>query len=298
MLQFRKTEERVAPYLEELSALWRSIVYGRSEDTSIAMEGFYRAGVDIDIPEVVREWPKIEAGKLEETRIYKKPVEKVRMRERPELIRVHLVCDLSGSMDKNKRKVLQDTATLLLRSLEEFQTYLNMTRSLTKSKMNVGTDVWGFSDAAYRLKSFPQRPGEIDEAERAAVITAIGGLGSMGGGSTFDDAALLPIAEAIEEEPGAREAIRKEKVMEIVLEITDGGSSNPEGAKAALKKLEQLGGGKVIARALQIGEVMATEKKIFHDVWGENGEEIGTKIEKLPKAVAILLAKYLGGIKL
>lgn len=302
MSVFRKIEARVHPYLNELTNLWRSIVYGKSEETRVALAGFYRAGIDIDIPQVVREWAKIETGKLEEARIYVKPVEKITMRERPELIRVHLVCDLSGSMDEAKREVLKESAVLLLRSLEEFQTYLNMTRSLTKSKLNVDTEMWGFgnSDKAERLKHFAEKKaGQPAEAERAEMIKSIGRL-EEDFGSTYDDQALASIANEIETRPGWSEAVKKEKVMEIIIEITDGGSSDKDASKAALRSLEEAGGGKVIARAIQIGIVdeESEDRKIFEYVWGERGQAIGDQIKNLPKVIAIILAKYLGTVKL
>jgi len=295
MKRFRRIETKINPYLEELSSLWRSIVYGRSEDIRVALEGFYKTGIDIAIPEVIKEWPKIETGRLEETRIYIRPVEKIIMRERPELIRVHLVCDLSGSMDEAKREILKQTVVLLLRSLEEFQSYLNMTRNLTKSKLNVATEVWGFGDRAERLKDLNKGFTSKDaEQDRVGIIKTIGRL-DENFGSTFDDKALWPIARNIETEPGAIEAIKKEKIMEIVIEITDGGSSDKSSAIKAVKKLEDL---EVICRAIQIGETGEDEKKTFKEVWKDKGEAIGKKIENLPKAVAVILAKYLGAIKL
>jgi len=299
MRRFRRYEKKVAPYLEELSRLWRSIVYGKSEEVEIALDGFYKYGTDIDIPQVIKEWPKIETGRLEETRIFVKPVEKLTMRERPELIEVSLICDLSGSMDSYKREVLKQTTVLLLCSLGEFQTYLNLTRNITKSKLNVDTEVWGFGTDALRLKSFRAEKNNSYDEDRVEIIKIVDIL-DIALGSTFDHRPLSAIAKTIESNPSKLESIKKGKTLKIIFEITDGGSSDPYRTKNALSRLtkfEENGEG-IITRAIQIKPGSEEEKEIFKDVWGERGYLLGDKIEDLPKAVATLLAKYLGSIKL
>jgi len=303
MEEFRKLEAKVNPYLEELSSLWRSIIYGKSEEVRIALEGFYKHGTDIDIPEVVKEWPKIEMGRLEETRIFVKPVEKTVIHEKPELIQVHLLCDLSGSMDSEKREILKETTVLLLRSLEEFQTYLNMTRDLTKSKLNVETEAWGFGDRekAEKLKYFAsEKQGRSLEAERAELIKTIAQL-DRDKGSTYDDRPLEAIAQGIETTPGILENLKKGKILKIIIEITDGGSSDEEASRRALHRLtqyEEKEGIGVIVRAIQIKPSNEAEEKIFKEVWQEKGYPLGDRIYELPQAVATILAKYLGTLKL
>lgn len=88
--------------------------------------------------------------------------------------------------------------------------------------------------------------------------------------------------------------------MEIVFEITDGGSSAPGAARSAVDKLIESG---VIARAFQIGSVSKYERETFNDVWNRNREEklgeiVGEKIENLLPAVTELLKKYLSGVRL
>lgn len=88
--------------------------------------------------------------------------------------------------------------------------------------------------------------------------------------------------------------------MEIVFEVTDGGSSAPTEAKAAVDKLLAA---KVITRAMQIGKVDEDEKQLFNKVWNDGREEplgqvVGEDIANLLPAVTELLKKYLGGVRL
>ena len=296
MKNFRKIEAEITPYLDKLSELWRSIVYGKSEKVKVALRGFYRTGLSIDISQAIKEWPQIETGKAGEVKIYIRPEEEKVLVERPELIRVHLVCDLSSSMDSSKRRVLKQSTVLLLRSLEEFQTYLNLTRGLTGSKLNVDTEVWGFGNkgAEKRLKRFSREEGRPEELDRIEMIKCIGKL-DQDLGWTYDDCPLREIAKDNTLTPGRIEDIKKEKVMDIVIEITDGGSSDAKAAIRALKELENQG---VIARAIQVGEVTSGERRIFKKVWGEKGDSIGKEIENLVPAVATILAKYLSTVRL
>ena len=94
--------------------------------------------------------------------------------------------------------------------------------------------------------------------------------------------------------------------MEIVFEITDGGSTDQAGnlsSKEARIEVDKLVNVNVIARAFQIGTVSNEEKKTFNQVWNDGREErlgeiVGEKIENLIPAVAELLKKYLGQVRL
>ena len=117
-------------------------------------------------------------------------------------------------------------------------------------------------------------------------------------GGTYDDKALKAIFNSLT--PEDKEKIGQEKIMEMVFEITDGGSSSPGAARNAVDKLFENG---VIMRAFQIGTVSEREKKTFNEVWNKNREEklgeiIGEKIENLLPAITELLKKYLSNVRL
>ena len=120
-------------------------------------------------------------------------------------------------------------------------------------------------------------------------------------GSTYDHRPLSAIAREIETTPGVLENLKKGKIFKIIIEITDGGSSNESASKRALARLtqyEEKEGIGVIARAIQIKPSDEDEKRIFKRVWQEKGYPLEDKIYELPKAVTTILKDYLGTVKL
>lgn len=297
MSAFREIEREIEPHLSELSALWESIIYGASRELSRGMVGHFQTGTELDIQKTIEEFPKIENGSFEEAKLMKRQQTKETLVKKPELIRVRLVADMSGSMDSAKLRVLRQCVTLLLSSLREFQTQLNFSRSQTKTQLQVDTQVWRFGDNALEVKRLRSNMQEGDEADHAEIIRALGKLSQVAG-NTHDEKALQKIIASLI--PEDIERIRSGKTMEIVLEITDGGSSAKITAKKHVDSLLNI---KVIARAFQIGETSPDEQKIFQYVWNRGraepcGEIVGTEIGNLMPALVTVLKKYLKGVRL
>lgn len=293
--RFREIEAGVTPYLEGLSKLWQRIIFGSMRKMERETAGYFRTGTELDIAEVIRKWPEIQKGDPAEVEVMRKTVSKERLIQCPELIRVRLVGDMSGSMKTEKIHVLQQCFVLLLSSIREFETYLNLTRSQTRTKLEVDTEGWIFGDNAKKVKKLRSESGIEDE--QVEIVKIFEHLKSAMG-NTYDDKALKRIFEEIQ--PEERDRIAEEKIMEMVFEITDGGSSDAAAARKAVDDLESIN---VITRAFQIGETDDNEKAVFNLVWNANREEklgeiVGKDIQNLVPAIAELLKKYLGNVRL
>lgn len=302
-LQF--IEGEVAPYLNDLSSLWKYIIFGSTSEISRSIGGRFQTGVTLNMPAVIEEWPKISQGRFDTARTMNRIMETKIKVSKPELIRVRLVGDLSGSMqsrktengwvtDHDKLHVLQQCMVLLLSSLDEFENYLNITRARTKSKMHADTQAWTFGSTVRELKGFSQ-PGLKRDA-RADMTKMLAYL-SEDMNFTYDNLVLGKIAESITPEDSAK--IAQEKILDIVIEITDGGSSDPQLSKEAIKKLEDLG---VVVFAFQIGVPSPEEKNTFNEVWNSNKEKpkgkiVGKDLAKLLPAMVALLKEFLKGVK-
>jgi len=88
--------------------------------------------------------------------------------------------------------------------------------------------------------------------------------------------------------------------MDIVIEVTDGGSSDIRNAQKAVDALLEA---HVITRSLQIGEVSAKETNDFNAVWNDHRPEplgipIGKDIVNLLPAVVQLLKNFLQHVRL
>jgi len=292
---FREVEARVAPHLQDLAALWDKIILGSSREMKRSKEGYFKTGSSLDIQQVVNEWSKIDERRFDDVRVMEREVSKEVLVKKPELIRVRLVADQSGSMDSAKRRVLEDCVVLLLSSVREFNTKLNLTRSQTKSSLQADTEVWGFGSSAVKIK--PLREGRTQDEEYADMVRAFGSL-QESLGSTSDHLALGEIAQQIT--PEDRERISTGKVLDIVFEITDGGSDNATATRREADGLLESG---LVARAFQIGAVSDEERATFNSVWNDGrdnplGQAVGERIEDLIPAVAAALKEQLKGVKL
>ncbi len=288
--RFRQVQAEIAPYLDELSALWRHIIFGSSREIVRGMEGHFKTGDELDVQKTIEDWGSIQEGKFERAKIFRKIEDREVVTQKPELIRVRVAGDMSGSMNEEKLRVLQQAMTLIFASLDEFQTYLNSTRVDTKSKLQVETEGWVFSNSAEKIKSF-------DDAQNLEMISIFNHLQESNGG-TYDNTVLSDISESIS--PDDEERIRSGKIMDIVFEITDGGSSDEDAAKEAVDKLIEK---KVITRAFQIGRVGAGEQQTFNAVWNEGrdkarGERVGVDISALIPAITKALKEYLGDVSI
>lgn len=300
--RYEEVERAIKPYLAALDALWQRIIYGSSREVAVQSVGHFKEGEELDIDEVAREFPKILSGELDKVRVMRRDEQVREMVYRPELIRVRFVGDASGSMNEERRAILEQAFVLIFSSLRRFETYLNLTRGKTKSKLSVDTEAWVFGSDAKRVKPFRVR-GDHNR-EKAGIIRSFGTL-LEGHGGTRDDKALSAIAESLT--PGEMKKIKSEKIMELVFELTDGGT-NSEGiaaAKEALAELEQKG---AVARAFQIGTTDEDEQKTFNHVWNtdkngsplreKRGEVVGAEIKNLIPALTRALAQFLSRVEL
>ncbi|HLD26785.1 MAG TPA: vWA domain-containing protein [Patescibacteria group bacterium] len=298
--QYKKMEDEVAPYLEDLSKFWQRIIFGSTLKIERGMEGYFTTGIELDVLKTIEEWPKIEKGQLGEAQVMKKMMQKEVLIRKPELIRLRLVGDMSGSMNEEKKHVLQQTFVLLLSSLREFNIYLNLTRSQTKSKLGVDTEAWIFGTDAEKVKSL-RSESDMDH-EQVEIIKIFEKLHDTIG-NTYDAGALEEIFISLTPEDKAK--IKQEKIMEIVFEITDGGSTDKKGnftSQFAREAVDNLVANDVIVGGFQIGAVSKNEERIFKEVWNKNREEplgeiVGEKIENLLPAITERLKSYLGGVR-
>ena len=297
--EYKRVENEVAPYIEELSELWQNIIYGKGRESLREMEGHYKTGTELDIAEVINRFPDLEKGSLEDVRVMNREVEKEIPVNRPDLIRIRLLGDKSGSMqnDPEKVPVLRQCFVLILSSLKQFDSFLNIYRSVTKTRMKVDTEAWTFGDSAEKVKPFRADSGEFSD-DTADIIKVLNTLTNPDGSTTLDNVALDAISDSLK--PEDIKKIEQKKTMDIVFEITDGGSSDPDSARKSVDDLGNIG---VITRAFQIGDTSEAERAIFNSVWNDGREErlgeiVGSEIKNLIPALVKALKKYLGNVRI
>jgi hypothetical protein len=294
---FRVREKEIEPYLEELSRFWRDIVYGKSEKMSRKLGGHFTTGSNLDIQKAIDEFPQIERGEMHKARVMERMLPEGTVTEnKPELIRVRLMGDLSSSMEAGGRiEALQRCYILLLSSLNEFNTYLDITRGTTGTKLKVETQVYGFGERARIVKPLEGDLGAEDA--RAAIVKAYASL-TADDGNTLNGQAYQNVVRSLS--PENRKNIEEKKTLELIFEITDGGSGD---AVLARQKIDELIGLGAVVRGFQIGNPHIKEREIFNRIWNERrGEEvgkfIGNDLKNLLPALTELLKEHLREVQL
>lgn len=293
---FRLHEQEVQPYLAELSKLWRHIVYGSSTHTQQRMQGHFNTGTELDVQRVVDEFPLIERGEMFRSRIMKRMMPGEKTIEQPDLIRVRLLGDVSASMlSDNKMQTLRRCYVLLLSSLNEFNTYLELTRSVTGSTLKVDTEARSFGIQTRVIKPLESTGRELDK--RATAVRSFDALlKARGEGSTRDHLAFEAILSSLT--PEDKKSIADKKVLELIIEITDGGSDSEHSTRRAIDELRDTG---AVIRGFQIGRPDQDERRKFEYVWNQGrnqreGEFIGSDLGNMVPALANLLREYLGNV--
>ncbi|QQR64505.1 hypothetical protein IPH92_02970 [Candidatus Kaiserbacteria bacterium] len=291
----RRIEESILPYLNDLTELWQNIITGSSIEITHTRDSAHSSGFDLNIDSVIDNMGAIYAGQSS-PRIYDKVITKESTVEKPEVIRVRLVVDKSGSMDdETKQNVLAKTLVLILRSLQQFNEMLNLTRGSTGSKLKVETQVLGFSNTLSIIKKLDSESGEEDPT--IEILNTLKQSGAENG-NTYDHVALNHILETQDEV--SKQRIQQGKILDILFEITDGGSSDAGATQEAVKKMVEVG---VHASAFQIGQVGRSEERAFNYAWNSDENEkrgmvVGVDMQKLLPVLSEALKKYLGGVKI
>ena len=302
----KKIEKKVAPYLAEMSKFWQQIVYGESVEREISWDKFYKTGPRMNINRVISKWPEIENGNLENVKVMEKRVTNERRIQKPETIRIRLAVDRSGTMNEERIRMVKQLAVLLGRSLGEFNNHLAATRETTKSKLISDLQIIGFDSAPEELKplagdDFETRDYDQDEAN---FINGVGEIKTTGG-TTADFLALEFVEKSLTDEDKKRMA--NGNLLEIVIEVTDGGSDNADETKKQKDKLKQAGTVSenadeknigMTVKAFQIGNPDETEIAKFKIAWQNDGdgEQVPELADLLP-VTANLLQDILGDVK-
>lgn len=292
---FEETKAEIEPYLKVLSELWENIIYGTGKDVQ---RSTMPANIgEINIDRAIKYYSDIVYGRFDEMKLMDKKTKEILPANKPEVIKIRFVGDASGSVadDFEKIKIMQQVYVLIMSSLRDFETKLNRTRNQTRTKLSVHTEGWVFGNSAKKIKSI--RNGRDYVSEQAEIIRQFSFIG-RDLGFTYDNTAFLGIKDELSSKDV--QSIKSGKTMDLVFEVTDGGSSNVVETRKLVDELEQKG---LILRAFQIGQTDESEDAIFNKVWNDGqktprGFKIGTKMKNVIPAIVASLKQYLGDVKI
>ena len=180
-------------------------------------------------------------------------------------------------------------------------------RSQSKSKLHTDTEVLAFGNNVKVVSPFRYTNSGVDGVESdinsgKKGIVNYKSLESVGVdmGYTYDNTALAEVEKRLASSE-VREKIASGKIIKMVFEVTDGGSSDAVKAKERVDSLAKQG---VLVYAFQIGEVGYGEENTFNSVWNagsdgvKRGFVLGSDYGKLPEIMAQMLEEFLGEVKI
>lgn len=300
---YDKRMKQIEPYRNEMMQFWKSLIYGRGKEYAVnhipSTKGKFNTGRFIK--DYAENEEKIRSGKAGEINSFDKKEFKEIPVNKPELIKVRVIGDISGSMSNgNRMKILQQSMLLLLSSIDNFNKYLDLSRQQNKSKLKADTEAWYYNHGSKKIKEFSNN--KKIKQNQADIINIFKYLQKATGGN--DEYLILKkINDSITKEEQKNNKL--EKTLEIVFFITDGGMG--KGGNHSIDEIAEqvtaMTKKGIIPVGFQIGSDSESEKQIFDKVFNENqknshGIFIGSQIKKLPKELIEQMKKLLKSVRI
>jgi hypothetical protein len=258
MNDYRRDYEKIKQYIEPLREIFEKIISTRKEIKRRLKERTDQ-GVIMDPAMISQAFIDAQSGVLD-SRTQLKVKKTEHDEHKPNDLEFTLVCDLSGSMNKNKPggKSYEQRlcAILIMEALNEFEEKLRSERLEKSLDLHVFTEVRGFGSNDEELKPLS------DNIEYKTRIKLAKRLEKCDGGSTADYKSLAKIDEGVSADISRK--IASGDMKKIILLFTDGGSDD---VRQALKEKNSLKTAGIITKAIQIGNPSESDIIKFREVW-------------------------------
>jgi hypothetical protein len=304
-------EERSLQLVEDLKEIWNNFVQRSTEIGLGTVTGFTK-GAGVSPEDLIRKLPALLTKGSAEI-FYRTLPEIVSESIRPKKINLELIVDLSGSMDEEKRKAVQEVAYTINKSLINF--YLTGCEAVRgegiEFPVNIFFRIIGFGDSVVELtqtteeekvtrikKHLPEK--DLNEELYRAILK----IQQIDLGGTQDALALRDVLESIN--PEMKRRLEDGDEILVVIEITDGETFTVQESKELVEQLNSLPN--VFCRAIQIPGPVYSEKPkgetqeerlkppevlpptgTFKEVWGEKWGKRLTNLNILKETVIAIL---------
>jgi len=292
---YHRLQESVEKHKRELSEVFEKVMKNIQEELSFEWEKYQKKG-QFNVNDFVNKYgADIASGHLENI-----PFDKLDIFEQkdfikklhlmPNKIRVRLVLDGSGSMTQGEDKIniVRQISVLIMESLKEFETRMNLKFRMDK-KFFVDTQVimFGSKGKTAIVKNF--EADELKQDVKSARMKAVGKINS-GYGGTYDAEAWEKVDASVDYEKDIQEG----RMREFCFEVTDGGS-NTGSEQLVRNALDSLNRKKVVTKGIQVGaSVSESDKKIFQNIWGKDGERVENPGDLIAVMARMLEKEVLG----
>ena len=252
-------ENKLAPMLEVMAQRWLEIINNIATKIEIFRDKYYFTG-KIDLKKVQRYLPEMEAGlEVDQRRVFEQFIERIDSDVRPQMLRVGLLVDNSGSMENHVNEI-RTSVMLLLGSLRSFRNlFRDRMKDILGPQHGAPIDVvcdseirlfdeharlvmpfvhndMSFIDAEASTRSFPEM-----NPMQEAINTIISFKKIRPYGGTYDLESWKHIV-AVRDNPDVRRYIKEKRMSDVVFQISDGGiGSDPEQSGILVKRLRDIG---------------------------------------------------------
>jgi hypothetical protein len=237
--EYLALELELSPMLEKMAEQWMEIINNIATKIEIFRDKYFFTG-KMDFKKVQRYFPQIEAGlEIDERRVFEQLIERIDAEVRPQMLRICLLVDNSGSMNTKTREV-KTSIMLLLGSLRSFR---NLFRARMKDILGVGfgngidvvcdSEIRMFNDSASLVMPFAHTDlSFLEEAVeekrlpeikpmREAINAIIAFKKIKPSGGTYDKESWENIA-ANRDNESQRRYIKKRLLSDVIFQVSDG----------------------------------------------------------------------------
>jgi hypothetical protein len=310
--RFEEIQERTLKIISDLEDLWRNF-FQRSVEIGRGKVTGFKTGTSISPQELIRELPVL-LTQPSEAKIFTRYLPETKSESiRPRKINLVLIVDLSGSIDEEKRKAVQEVAYAINKSLINFYRTgaLSVVDQGIEFPVTINYRISGFGSSVKELtettdeekkeRTKKDRPNRDLDEELLRAILKIEKINLEG---TQDSLALQEVKDSIT--PEIKSNLENGDEILVILEITDGETATPQESKTLVQEFNSIPN--VYCRAIQIPGPTYSEKPkgetpeerlkppevlpptgTFKEVWGENWGKRLENLEVLKETVTAIL---------
>jgi hypothetical protein len=255
--QFIELEKILRPYADKMAQAWLEIVNNIAAKIEVVKDKYYRSG-KVDIKKLQKYLPEIELGReMDDRLIYERFVEKIYTSLQPRMLRLLLLVDNSGSMSDYVSEI-RVAVMLLNSSLRSFKVLLKerMTDILGSGSDEMtdlicDTEIHTFGEGKKMVKPFSiknldflnEEKGRAKEDsindETLNTLLAFQKI-DANEGDTLDGDLWAEIFDS-HDNPQLKDLIAKNKLTEVILQISDGAIGQESEAIGFIQKLKKIG---------------------------------------------------------
>lgn len=286
--RFKEMFERMQPTIYELVRLWKQM---RKVTTTWEVEKTdtpHKSGADLLIKEVIKQYPEIQK-RPQDVPVWQRREYKERKMVQPRDFVLYVAPDLSGSMEGDIER-LQELSVSLASSLSIINAEAKINKEEAVKMFKCYLNLIGFSDSAIPILENNDDVSMLDLMKSFKKIHTVGG--------TSDHTALDHINKSLT--PDVAERIKSGDLIGILVEITDGDTSNPQESIRLIDEIESKG---VITIGIKLGygvrldktsekpgedmekEREASTRDTFGQIFNRGGKKRGYRINKSEEVI-------------